>query len=142
MPAFAQARARQTADHATTAFVARVHAMDDVSVFVVAEDDPTERLPVIDRVPDVGALQDGDRVVACPVRGGAVVTVSLTRTAEGARRLPDGRLLVQAAEGVVLQAGEARIELQPDGRLLIHGRNVEHRADQALALQASVVEIN
>ncbi|MFV8835162.1 hypothetical protein ACNSTU_09345 [Aquisalimonas sp. APHAB1-3] len=142
MPAFAHVRARQTADHASAAFIARVHAADGAEVFVVAEDDPTERLPVMDRVPEVGTLHDGDRVVACPVRGGAVITLSLTRSPEGARRLPDGRLLVQAAEGVVLQAGEARIELQPDGRLLIHGRNVEHRAEQALALQASLVEIN
>ncbi|SEP17406.1 hypothetical protein [Aquisalimonas asiatica] len=31
MPAFAHVRARQTADHADIAFIARVHAVDDTN---------------------------------------------------------------------------------------------------------------
>lgn len=126
-----------------TAFIGRIQ-IDADAVVVVAEDDPRQCLPVLGRVHGIERLEDGGRVVAAPVRGGVIVTAGLSGPGgdDGVRRLPDGRLLVQAEQGVVLQAGRARIELQPDGRLLIQGREVEHRAEEALALQASLIEIN
>jgi hypothetical protein len=76
---------------------------------------------------------------------GLVVTGRLRAEGEVARPLVqerNGRLILDAAAGICLQAGDACIELTPDGRIQVDGREIYHIASGRVRLQGSTVEIN
>lgn len=56
--------------------------------------------------------------------------------------LEDGRLLFDAPNGLILQAGQSRIELQSDGTLLLDGREIQAAADGLNRLLGARIELN
>ena len=93
----------------------------------------------------VEALKIGDRVLIVPSEEGAVVAGRLRAKGEAPAPLQeekDGRLLVEAAKSVRLQAGENRIEVHADGRIELHGRQITGEAGERVRLLGSKIELN
>jgi hypothetical protein len=102
-------------------------------------------LDVYGHLSEVPALKAGDRVLVQRTVAGLVVTGRLRAEGEVARPLVqerNGRLILDAAAGICLQAGDACIELTPDGRIQVDGREIYHIASGRVRLQGSTVEIN
>lgn len=94
---------------------------------------------------EVPVLKSGDRVLVQEVAEGLVVTGRLRGKGEGPRPLPrddNGRFLLEAAAGIRLQTGEACIELTPDGRIHVDGKEIYSIASGRMRLQGATVELN
>ncbi|MCH8542081.1 MAG: hypothetical protein LAT61_00800 [Alcanivorax sp.] len=92
-------------------------------------------------------LSAGDQVLAISTQVGWVVTARLVADqAHGNgpawRLLEDGRLAVQCDGGLVLQAGEASIEILADGAVRIDGNEVHTLARGTQRIQGAIIQIN
>lgn len=125
-------------------FIATVAAAEKGQALSLIEDDGNIR-EVFAHLSEVPVLKSGDRVLVQQVKQGLVVTGRLRAREEGPRPLVqdrDGRFMLDAAAGICLQTGEARIELAPDGRIIVDGKEIYHLAAGRLRLQGGRVEIN
>lgn len=94
---------------------------------------------------EVPVLKSGDRVLVQEVAEGLVITGRLRAPEEGPRPLvrdASGRIVLDSTAGVRLQAGEACIELTPDGRIHVDGKEIYSIASGRMRLQGTTVEIN
>jgi hypothetical protein len=101
--------------------------------------------PVAGHLSQVEALKEGDRILTLRTATGIVVAGRLRATGEApSPRLEeqDGRLLVEAAQSVRLQAGQNWIEVHADGRIELDGRQITGLAEGRLRLQGSTIELN
>jgi hypothetical protein len=101
--------------------------------------------PVTDHLSQVETLKAGDRVLTIRTATGMIVAGRLRAWDEApAPRLEeqDGRLLVEAAQSVRLQAGQNWIEVHADGRIELDGRQITGLAEGRLRLQGSTIELN
>lgn len=106
-------------------------AMEDIAAYA-------EHLP---------ALVAGDQVLAVSTQAGWVVTARLVASQAQSkgpawRLLDDGRLAVQCDAGLLLQAGDARIEILADGAVRIDGNEVHTLARGTQRIQGAVIQIN
>lgn len=133
----------------------RVEAEDICSVAKVVEAEQGQALSVMladgqvldvhGHLSEVSVLSAGDRVLVQRTAAGLVVTGRLRAEGESARPLVqerNGRLILDAAAGICLQAGDACIELTPDGRIQVDGREIYSIASGRVRLQGTTVEIN
>ncbi len=94
---------------------------------------------------EVPPLREGDRVAVMLTGGGPIVMSRLRVRGEQPAPLvqcEDGRLLVNAENGICLQCGESRIELTADGRIWVDGQEIYSLAAGRMRLQGSVIELN
>ncbi len=102
--------------------------------------------PVAGHGTGVPFLRPGDRVVVAPVTGGCVVTDRLRAEGESpAARVehhPDGGISLWAEGAIRLHTRGACIELHPDGRLVLDGREVAVVSTRRLWLKGRPVRIN
>ncbi|WP_429884437.1 hypothetical protein [Geoalkalibacter halelectricus] len=125
-------------------FVARVAAEEKGQALSLILGDGQIR-DVLAHLSEVPVLKSGDRVLVQEVAEGLVVTGRLRGREEGPRPLSrddNGRLLLDAAAGIRLQTGEACIELTPDGRIHVDGKEIYSIAAGRMRLQGARVEIN
>jgi len=106
-----------------------------------------ENLAVSGRASALDSVYEGDRVLFLRLDGGrrAVAMLRLCRQGEGARaniEERDGRVRIEAANGLVLSCGGSRLELTADGRVMADGREVHQYARGRLALNSAVLEVN
>jgi len=133
----------------------RVEAEDICSVAKVVEAEQGQALSVMladgqvldvhGHLSEVSVLKAGDRVLVQRTAAGLVVTGRLRAEGEPARSLVqerNGRLILDAATGICLQAGDACIELTSDGRIQVDGREICSIASGRVRLQGTTVEIN
>lgn len=100
---------------------------------------------VLAHLSEVPVLKSGDRVLVQEVAEGLIVTGRLRAPEEGPRPLvrdASGRLVLESSASVCLQAGAACIELTPDGRIRVDGKEIYSIASGRLRLQGATVEIN
>ncbi len=145
-------RARQ--DHADT--VARTVigtlVLENNQYFLQGDQTTPGMWPVSEYAEHLGGLKGGDRVTAVLAGTGAdqadaaIVTSRLVRASESTPALVDelesGALLFNAPKGLILQAGNSRIELQPDGTLLIDGEDIRTLARHRYTVKGARVELN
>lgn len=103
--------------------------------------------PVREYAEHLGALQEGDRVAGTLLEGSTVIVTSkLIPAGSDAPALVDeldnGALLFNAPHGLVLQSGNSRIELQPDGTVLIDGEDIHTLARHRYQLKSARVDLN
>lgn len=101
--------------------------------------------PVAGHLSQVEVLAVGDRVVTFRTDAGMIVAGRLRAEDEApAPRLvaADGRLRVEAAETVRLQAGSTRIEVHADGRIELDGRRISGRAAGQIQLSGAEIKLN
>lgn len=94
---------------------------------------------------EVPVLKSGDRVLVQEVAEGLVITGRLRAPEEGPRPLmrdASGRIVLESAAGVCLQAGDASIELTSDGRIHVDGKEIYSIASGRMRFQGARVEIN
>ncbi|WP_305044495.1 hypothetical protein [Geoalkalibacter sp.] len=94
---------------------------------------------------EVPVLKSGDRVLVQKTEEGLVVTGRLRVKGEGPRPLArdhSGRFILEAPAGLCLRAGEASIELTPDGRIQVDGKDIHGIAAGRFCLKGATVEIN
>jgi len=105
----------------------------------------TEALSVAGHFSAVPPLRAGDKVALLASAEGPLVIGRLRGTGEGPAPLLqdlEGRLLIAAGEGLCLQAGESRIELDADGRIRLDGREITSIATGRQRLQGATIELN
>jgi hypothetical protein len=133
----------------------RVEAEDICSVAKVVEAEQGQALSVMladgqvldvhGHLSEVSVLNARDQVLVQRTAVGLVVTGRLRADGESACPLVqerNGRFILDAAAGICLQAGDARIELTPDGRIHVDGREIYNIASGRVRLQGTTVEIN
>lgn len=101
--------------------------------------------PVDGHLSQVEALKVGDRVIILQIPMGLVIAGRLRSPTElPAPRLEsqDGRLIIEAAQSVRLQAGQSSIEVHGDGRIQIDGRQITGQATGHIGLQSPTIELN
>jgi len=101
--------------------------------------------PVAGHLSQVEALKVGDRVLILQVPIGLVIAGRLRSPTEiPAPRLEtqDGRLIIEAAQSVRLQAGQSSIEVHGDGRIQIDSRQITGQATGHIGLQSPTIELN
>ncbi len=94
---------------------------------------------------EVPLLKAGDRVLVQLLAEGAVVVGKVRAPGEAPQPLVqnrEGRIEIEAAGGICLQAGDARIELTPDGRIWVDGSEVCNVASGRMRLQGATIELN
>ncbi len=104
-----------------------------------------ETAQVFAHLSEVPLLKAGDRVLVQLLDEGAVVTGRLRMAGEvppPLLRNAEGRFEIEAVGGICLQAGEARIELTPDGRIWVDGTDITHISSGRMRLQGSTIELN
>ena len=104
-----------------------------------------ETVDVFAHLSEVPLLRVGDRVLVQILAEGAVVTGRLRQPGDAPApllRQSDGRLEIEAAGGLCLQTGAARVELTPDGRIWIDGTEVTHIASGSMRLLGATIELN
>ncbi|ALC17968.1 hypothetical protein DSOUD_3248 [Desulfuromonas soudanensis] len=104
-----------------------------------------EPLSVAGHFSDVPPLREGDRVALLASAEGPLVIGRLRGSGESPPPLlqdREGRLLIAAGEGICLQAGGSRIELDADGRIRLDGREIASIASGLQRLQGSTIELN
>ncbi len=137
-------RFRESRDVADICSVAKVvEAEQGQALSVMLADGQV--LDVHGHLSEVSVLNAGDRVLIQRTAAGLVVTGRLRAPGEPAGSLVkerNGRLILDAAAGICLQAGDACIELTPDGRIQVDGREIYSIASGRVRLQGTTVEIN
>ncbi len=101
--------------------------------------------PVAGHLSQVEALKVGDLVLILQVSMGLVIAGRLRSPKEPpAPRLEsqDGRLIIEAAESVRLQAGQNMIEVHADGRIQIDGKQITGQATGRIGLHSPIIELN
>jgi hypothetical protein len=101
--------------------------------------------PVAGHLSQVEALKVGDRVLILQIPMGMVIAGRLRSPTEiPAPRLEaqDGRLIIEAAQSVRLQAGQSTIEVHADGRIQIDGRQITGQATGLIGLHSPTIELN
>ncbi len=101
--------------------------------------------PVAGHLSQVEALKVGDRVLILKVTMGLVIAGRLrSPTAIPAPRLEaqKGRLILEAAQSVCLQAGQSMIEVHADGRIQIYGRQITGQATGNIGLHSPIIKLN
>ncbi|MED5387321.1 MAG: hypothetical protein VX793_00600 [Pseudomonadota bacterium] len=108
-----------------------------------------DTLPVRHVAETVTTLADGDKVLCLLDDAlGVVVTDRIVPMADSApatdliTELENGQLLFDAPRGLILQTGDARIELRPDGCLLLDGQEIHAIADGINRLLGARIELN
>ncbi|BCR03028.1 hypothetical protein DESUT3_00970 [Desulfuromonas versatilis] len=94
---------------------------------------------------EVPPLKAGDRVAVMLTGAGPIVMARLrARGEQPGPRIEDeeGQLVLDAEKGIRLQCGESRIELTPDGRIWVDGREIYSVAAGRMRLQGAVIELN
>ncbi len=115
------------------------------AVTVVGLPGNLEPVAVSGHFSEVPPLKAGDRVAVMLTGGGPIVMSRLRARGEHPRpRIGDeeGRLVLDAEKGIRLQCGESRIELTPDGRIWVDGKEIYSVAAGKLRLQGAVIELN
>lgn len=109
----------------------------------------TEPALTIEHVAEtVSPLAEGDRVVCLvdPVLGAIVtdriVPVTASTGHDLLTELDSGQLLLDSPNGLVLQAGRSRVELHPDGTVLLDGKDIQSLADGINRMIGAKVELN
>jgi len=101
--------------------------------------------PVVGHLSQVESLAVGDRVLVFRTDAGMIVAGRLRAIGEApAPRLEatDGRLLVEAANSVRLQAGKNRIEVHADGRIELDGQRISGQAAGQIQLSSAEIKLN
>ena len=101
--------------------------------------------PVAGHLSQVEALKVGDQVIILKVPMGLVIAGRLRSPTEiPAPRLEaqKGRLILEAAQSVCLQAGQSSIEVHADGRIQIDGRQITGQATGHIGLHSPTIELN
>lgn len=101
--------------------------------------------PVTAHLSQVEMLKTGDRVMTIRTATEVIVAGRLRAGDESpAPRLEerDGHLLVEAPTSIRLQAGQNRIEVHADGRILLDGKQITGLASGRMRLQGSTIELN
>lgn len=100
---------------------------------------------VIGHLCDVPLLQAGDRVLVNRTSAGVVILGRLRSPGERPRpRLEEdaeGRLLVEAAGGICLRVGEARLEIAADGKVHLDGREVSTFSSGRVIVKGVTIEL-
>ncbi|MBA3980214.1 MAG: hypothetical protein C0462_06375 [Alcanivorax sp.] len=146
----ARSRPHQAQSAARTVIGTLVHKNNQ---FLLQGDDATPGLwPVSEYAEHLGGLNAGDRVMAllCEKSAGqtvsAVISSRLVSASDTTPALVDelenGTLRLNAPKGLILQAGNSRIELQPDGTLLIDGEDIRTLARHRYIVKGARVEFN
>lgn len=128
-----------------TVGIAEVEAAEGGEALRVILCGQTEALSVGGHFSDVPPLQGGDKVALLASAEGPLVIGRLRGPGESPPPLlqdREGRLLIAAGEGICLQAGESRIELDADGRIRLDGREIASIATGCQRLQGSTIELN
>jgi hypothetical protein len=108
--------------------------------------DPQNReIPLRGHLSDVPWLEVGDEVVIVETADGAIVSGRLRRAGE----LPAATLSVDTKtialmgdRPLCIQVGESRLELMPDGRVRLEGKEVTQMASGSMTLLSPVIEVN
>lgn len=91
-------------------------------------------------------LCEGDWVSVSHTDMGAIVTGRLRHENEGPRiplmRVEAECLSLIADRAIHIQAGASRVELHPDGRIRVNGREITTDAEETLRLLGTQIEIN
>lgn len=103
--------------------------------------------PVSEYADHLGGLKNGDRVAGTLLEGRSVIVTSkLVSTDKDTPALIDeldnGALLFDAPHGLVLQSGNSRIELQPDGTVRIDGEDIHTLARHHYQVKSARVDLN
>ena len=94
---------------------------------------------------DVPALREGDQVLIRHSGSGAVILERLRGNNDPPApliRMEDGKLVIEAAQGICLACGDSRIELLKDGQILINGSEINLIAEETLRIQGSSIMVN
>lgn len=125
--------------------IAEVEAAEGGAALRVILCGQTEPLRVAGHFSAVPPLEAGDKVALLASAEGPLVIGRLRVPGESPPPLlqdRQGRLLIAAGEGICLQAGESRIELDADGRIRLDGREIASIATGRQRLQGSTIELN
>ncbi len=90
-------------------------------------------------------LQPGDEVLIADTPEGAIISGRLRRVGEKPQAtlsVQENGIALMGDRPLCLQVGESRIELKPDGRVLIEGKVVTQVATDSMQLFGPVVEVN
>ncbi|MCG8393148.1 MAG: hypothetical protein MI745_08700 [Pseudomonadales bacterium] len=96
----------------------------------------------------VTLLGEGDRVLYLLAPGQGIIVTDRLVAADSLTHAPlideldDGRLRFDAPQGLILQAGQARVELRADGTVLLDGREIQAVADGLNRLLGARIELN
>jgi hypothetical protein len=108
-------------------------------------DQQNREIPLRGHLSDVPWLEVGDEVVIVDSQDGAIVSGRLRRAGE----LPAATLSVDAKtirlmddRPLCIQIGESRLELMPDGRVRVEGKEVTQMATGSMMLLSPVIEVN
>ncbi len=90
-------------------------------------------------------LQVGDQVLVTPTELGMIIIGRLRQNNEyplPRQQQQDGNLSLEADQSLCLRAGQSRIEIHADGRIVINGKNILQIANGPLKLQGATIALN
>ena len=90
-------------------------------------------------------LQVGDQVLVTPTELGMIIIGRLRQNNEyplPRQQQQDGNLSLEADQSLSLRAGQSRIEIHADGRIVINGKNILQIANGPLKLQGATIALN
>ncbi len=106
-------------------------------------EDSGERVVATESVAMVSPLQEGQRVLAQPTRQGWVITAILGGLASPRVQEDEaGRLCLQCDRGIVLQVGDAHIEIDAEGCITVDGKEIHTLASGLQRILGATVQIN
>lgn len=93
----------------------------------------------------VEPLQVGDQVLVTATELSMIIIGRLRQNNEypaPRQQQQDGLLTLEAEQSLCLRAGQSRIEVHADGRIVINGKNILQIANGPLKLQGATIELN
>ncbi|MCU7843216.1 MAG: hypothetical protein KZQ93_05185 [Candidatus Thiodiazotropha sp. (ex Monitilora ramsayi)] len=108
-------------------------------------DQQNRDIPLRGHLSDVPWLEVGDEVVIVDSDEGAIVSGRIRRVGElpaATLSVDDKTMALVGDRPLYIQVGESRLELMPDGRVRIEGKQVTQVAAGSMTLLSPVIEIN
>ena len=116
--------------------------------YLLQGDDITPGLwPVSECAEHLGNLSNGDRVTGIlQTAGTAVITSRLISPGQPVQKALGSTqhemLVLDVPQGVVLKAGDALIELRPDGTIVLNGKNIHSEASGLNQISGARLNLN